>query len=303
MAEKLYCITTFFNPANFKSLRENYYRFRSSLEKNSNIDLLTIELSFNGEFQLEGPYIERLNSHSVMWQKERLINYGISRLPANAKYVAWLDCDILFLQPDWAETAIEKLKNNDIIQMFKKVYFAPKNEYSFNRKYQSQQGVIWQYKIHKNWLKRRILKELPFSSPGFGWSARLDYLRKIDGIYDKNIIGSGDTCLVDILLDSWAIHGYEKKLTSKMRENILVYAQKVFDNRPRLDYNPIDILHLYHGSTPNRQYMERHEIVKKYDFDPTIDIRLENNVFEWNSDKIGMHKEIEEYFYGRKEDD
>ena len=302
MSNKLHCITTFFNPANFNSLRNNYYIFRDKLLKNSNIDLTTVELSFTGDFQLHGPHIIRLNANSVMWQKERLINYAISQLPYNVKYVAWVDCDILFIQQDWAEQAIKKLRENDIIQLFKKVYMLPKGEQHFNPSYSAQQGVIWQNKIYKNWLSRRKNKELHFSAPGFGWAARMDYLKKIGGIYDKNIVGSGDTFMVDCLLNSWEIHGYANKFTDGMKRDMSKYVQKVVDNKPRVDYIPVDILHLYHGAVENRKYMERHDIVKKYNFDPSTDIKLENNVFEWNSDKFGMHEEIRQYFFDRKED-
>lgn len=303
MTQRLHCVTTFFNPANFKSLLNNYYVFRDKLLKNHNVELLTIELSFNGEFQINAPNTLRLHGNSVMWQKERLINYAISQLPYNAKYVAWVDCDILFLNEDWAEQALSKLRNEaDIIQLFKKVYFAPKGERTFHPSYSAQQGVFWQNKIYKNWLQRRKTKELPFSAPGFAYAARLDYLKKIGNIYDRNIVGSGDTFLVDCFLKSWEIHGYASKFTDGMKKDMGKYIQKILDNPPRVSYIPVDILHLYHGAIQNRKYMERHDIVKKYDFDPAEDIRLENGVFEWNSDKFGMHEEIRQYFYDRKED-
>lgn len=303
MTQRLHCVTTFFNPANFSSLLNNYYVFRDKLLKNHNVELLTIELSFNGEFQINAPNTLRLTGNSVMWQKERLINYAISQLPYNAKYVAWVDCDILFLQEDWAEQALFKLRNEaDIIQIFKKVYFCPKGESRFNPTYKAQQGVVWQNKIYKNWLVRRKNKELPFSAPGFGWAGKLDTINAMGGIYDKNIVGSGDTFLTDVFLNSWEIHGYAEKFTNGMKTDMQNYVQNVLDVKPKVDYIPVDIMHLYHGAVANRRYMERHEIIKKYDFDPSVDIQLVNNVYEWSSNKTGMHEEIRQYFYDRKED-
>lgn len=303
MSDKLYVITTFFNPANFKSLLRNYYIFRENLLKSKNVELLTVELSFNGEFQIVGDNVFRLYSDSVMWQKERLINYGISKLPSDCRFFGWFDCDILFLNQDWAEISIDILKKGAIItQPFKKVYFAPKNEAEFSPFYKCQQGVLWQYKIHKNWLERRKSKELGFSSPGFAWCVNSDEFKRV-GLYDRCITGSADTFLVDCLLGSNDIHGYSSKTTKSMDLDMDLYRDKVKSFGLRIDYSPVDVLHLYHGSIPNRNYMSRHEILQKHEYDPKTDIKLENDVFEWDSDKVGMHEDIKRYFFDRKEDE
>lgn len=298
---KLDVITTFFNPSGFKSLLRNYYLFRERIEK-QNVNLLTVELSFNGKFEIQGDNVYRLTSNSVMWQKERLINYGISQLPPNTECFGWFDCDIFVLNDDWVDECIDKLKTCDILQPFKKVFFAPKNETTFSPFYNAQQSVTWQYKTHKDWLNRRISKELPFSCPGFAWCAKTSLFKDI-GIYDKNIIGSGDTMLVDCLLGSWKIHGYAEKFNNHMKSAVWGYANSLIELDPVVDHLPNHILHLYHGSIKNRQYMDRHSIIHKYDFDPYNDIKLVNNVYEWNSNKFDMHEEIRRYFYDRKEDE
>ena len=224
-----------------------------------------------------------------MWQKERLINYGVSLLPENTEYFAWIDCDILFLQDNWVELAIEKFQDNDILQLTKKIYFGTKGETEFSPFFNSQQSVIWQYKIHKNWLNRRKTKELPFSAPGFCFGARTEIFKDI-GIYDRCITGSGDTFLIDILLGSSEIHGYSNYLTSSMIDSMNEYKTKLLDRKPRFDYIPVNILHLYHGTIANRNYLPRHEILRDNDYNPYLDIILENNVFEWNSDKKDMHE-------------
>ena len=73
----------------------------------------------------ENDDVYRLRSNSVMWQKERLINYGLSKLPAECKYFAWIDCDVMFHADDWCQQACEKLKTADVIQLFKKVFYMP----------------------------------------------------------------------------------------------------------------------------------------------------------------------------------
>lgn len=300
---EFWAVTVFFNPAGFQALYNNYFTFAEQL-KRQGVNLLTVECAFNdGEYQIpEGEHVYRLRSNSVMWQKERLINYGVSQLPPDCKYFGWLDCDVLFSTDDWAKMAVEKLQKANIIQLYKKVFYMPPGMKQFDgSKMMAIQSVIWQKMIHKNWLERRRRKELPFSTPGFAWAARRDVFADI-GIYDRNIIGSGDTFLVDCYLDSWDIHGFASKFTDHMKKDMMAWCKKLKEKKPVLDYLPIDIYHLWHGSLKNRKYMDRHDVVLKYDYDPEKDIVLSNNVYEWSSDKKGMHEDIRQYFYDRQED-
>ncbi len=297
-------ITTFFNPAKFESLRKNYFIFAEGL-KRQGVELLTVECAFNDdEFQLpDGENVHRVRSNSIMWQKERLINYGISKLPPDCKYFGWLDCDVLFGVDNWVDLAIQKMQHSEIVQLYKRVSYMPKGHTHWQgEKICMLQSVIWQKIIHKNWLNRRRTKELPFSTPGFAWAARREVFEDI-GIYDRNIIGSGDTFLVDCYLESWDIHGYAEKFTEGMKKDMMAWKALLDKKKVNVDFIPIDIYHLWHGSLKNRKYMDRHDIVLKYDYDPAKDIVLaDNGVFEWASDKVGMHEDIKGYFHQRQED-
>lgn len=306
MTNEFWAVTTFFNPARFKSLLNNYFVFANQLARQG-VNLMTVECAFgDDDYNIpEGPNVLRVRAESVMWQKERLINYGVSKLPPSCKYFGWLDCDILFTDDAWASVAVEKLQKAHVVQLFKKVIYLPQDHLAFNGrdKVLQVQSVIWQKIIHRNWLQRRKLKELPFSAPGFAWATRRDFFEDLGGIYDKNIIGSGDTFLVDCFLDSWDIHGFVKKFTEPMKSHMLEWCGRLKKKQPVLDYVPTDIWHLWHGSLKNRRYMDRHDVVLKYNYDPITDIELRNDVYEWASDKPGLHEDIRQYFYERKEDE
>lgn len=296
-------ITTFFNPAKFESLHHNYFIFEEQL-KRQGVELITVECAFGDDpYQIPaGKNVYHLRSNSIMWQKERLINYGISKLPDDCKYFGWLDCDVLFSVDNWVDLAIEKSQESEIVQLYKRISYLPQGHEEWKgEKVCMLQSVIWQKIIHKNWLQRRRIKELPFSTPGFAWSARRETFEDI-GIYDRNIIGSGDTFLVDCFLESWDIHGYAEKFTEGMKKDMMQWKSLLDEKKVKCDFIPIDIYHLWHGSLKNRKYMDRHDIVLKYDYDPAKDIVLEGDVFEWASDKIGMHEDIEGYFHERQED-
>jgi hypothetical protein len=233
--DEFWVITPFFNPAKYHSLLNNYFCFSENLKK-QNINLLTVECAFNDDkFQIPSTEnVVRLKSNSIMWQKERLINYGVEQLPSSCKYFAWVDCDIFF--PDgWDELAVKSLEKNDLIQLFKKIYHLKKGMINYDgTKVPAVQSVIWQYKIHSNWLNRRKNKDLSFSAPGFAWAAKRDCFSHVGGVYDKNIVGSGDTFLVDCLLNSWEIHGFAKKFTEPMKLHMNEWKEEFLKKLTRL---------------------------------------------------------------------
>lgn len=49
------------------------------------------------------------------------------RLPPTAEYIAWIDADLTFTNPNWALTAINKLKSVDLLQLFSEADFIGRN--------------------------------------------------------------------------------------------------------------------------------------------------------------------------------
>ncbi len=54
----------------------------------------------------------------VMWQKERLLNLTIDRVPDRYTKIAWVDADVLFTNPSWIVEASERLDEVPVIQPF-----------------------------------------------------------------------------------------------------------------------------------------------------------------------------------------
>lgn len=118
----LWLITTYFNPLGWQSRRRNYQTFRRHLGAN----LLTVEWSPSGDFSLNDEDADRLvrvSGGDLMWQKERLINVGLAHLPDDCELVGWVDCDILFDDPYWAQQTRTLLMDHEVVQMFSTVEY------------------------------------------------------------------------------------------------------------------------------------------------------------------------------------
>lgn len=299
---RFWCITAIFNPSGYASRIANYQTFKERLEK-QNIKLLTVELTFNDQKHTLPPSetVLHLRSNSVMWQKERLLNYAISNLPHDCDRFAWVDADLL-LPDGWDRMLMDKLDHSDFVQLFQTVSHLAQDDREYHKESQNvKQGVIWQKKTHDNWLENRISRKLLHAEPGFGWGAVRAALPR--GLYDRLIVGSGDNFLVDCLLESRVLHHYWMKLTDHMLNDLEEWKLNFIKETDRsVDYLPINVCHLWHGSMKDRAYHTRDLIFREHDFDPKKDIKMVNNVWEWSTNKPQFHQSIVDYFHNRKED-
>jgi hypothetical protein len=94
----LFVITTYFNPCRYETRRRNYDIFMAGLSK-AGVPCITVECAFgNAPFELPPSLnVIQMRANTLLWQKERLLNLAASWLPRSCKYVAWLDCDITFM--------------------------------------------------------------------------------------------------------------------------------------------------------------------------------------------------------------
>jgi hypothetical protein len=109
-SDNLWAVTSYFNPVGYRRRRENFRVFREQLT----LPLVAVELSFNGCFELQPEDAEiliQIHGRDVMWQKERLLNVAVQSLPAACTQVAIVDCDVVFVRPDWTAALSRRLED------------------------------------------------------------------------------------------------------------------------------------------------------------------------------------------------
>jgi hypothetical protein len=302
--DTLACITTYYNPVGYRTRRENYAAFAESLEAQG-VKLLTVELALGDDrFELpESSAVIRLRGHSRLWMKERLINAAVARLPAQFTAFAWLDCDLLFADRSWFSRLVEQLETDDIVQLFERmVHLPPGQRHDRGESLEEDIGLAAQATRTPDWLARRRAGQLPFAVPGYAWAARRSLFADL-GLYDRSILGNGDAVLGDCLFDSFGIYHYTSMLTAAMADDMEDWRRRAFGGlRVRIGYLPVKVYHLWHGSMDDRRYCSKDEILLRHDFDPRHDLTLQGELYEWSSDKPGLHAEVAAYFADRRED-
>ena len=92
-----------------------------AMEETPNVKLVLVELAFGDRkhevTDSDNPWHLQLRSRQNIWTKESCINLGVARLlPRDWRYMAWIDMDVFFRDPNWALETIHQLQHFPVVQ-------------------------------------------------------------------------------------------------------------------------------------------------------------------------------------------
>lgn len=300
-ADKLHVITSISNPRRFES-RYKLFRSFEQYVLDAGATLHTIEAAFGErDFAVtscENPHhIQVANSHEI-WQKERMLNIALARIPREARYIAWVDADVRFERPDWAVETVQMLQHHSIVQMFSHaVDLGPSHEaiaYHTGFAYCFRHG-----------LTRPIPGKYPgpFWHPGFAWAARRECIDAVGGLIDTAILGAGDHHMALGLLGR-ADDSFAGGLTEGYRQPVKLWEQRAktaFEGN--LGFVTGLVRHQWHGGKADRQYESRWKILVEEKFDPELDVIKDlQGLWQLAGNKPRLRDRLMAYFASRNED-
>lgn len=303
----LVAITCYFNPMGFQRRRDNYRAFRDRLAAR----LVTVELYYGAHGELSEGDADtliqiRTESDQVLWQKERLLNIALGALPDDCRFVAWVDCDLVFGRADWAEATAAVLENAALAQPYSLVHDLDKDADLATLETASR--------LHerRSMAARHLGGGIDFGamstncmgehSPGHAWAARREVLDC--GLYDAMILGSGDHAIAMAAIGRWENIVAAYAMNDRQAAHYRAWAQRFHANvRGRIGLVDGDLYHLWHGALEHRGYDWRYPAIQDLDFDPESDLVLaRNGAWQWSPHKPRLHRVVREYFGSRKED-
>ena len=340
--DDLWVVTTYYNPARYQTKRANYERFAAPIRA-AGIPFVTIECAFGDEaFELgAGPNVIQVRGRDVMWMKERLINLAISQLPPHVTKIAWLDADILFENPAWAVRTAELLDRYPLTQPHDRVgrmvqahlTVSGRSRRGFACQIQrrpesaqlssaghGQPGIAWAARrdlIARHGLYDAAIldggDELFAHAAGGGLNSRC--VRGIACASLQHRPFLVDKGLNRVLRIPWPRPLAEWYLSRPTAPPIAADDEPFFahylrwaqpfaaDVAGQIGCVPGMALHLWHGAPINRQYGSRNNVLRRHQFDPTADLKLnEAGLWEWASAKPNLHEDVGAYFISRRED-
>ncbi|MEX1027810.1 MAG: hypothetical protein WD049_07360 [Candidatus Paceibacterota bacterium] len=233
-------ITCYFNPCGYASRKQNFLRFAEGLTRQG-IDFWTIEAVLPGQQPLTAA--GHRVAHVVfpeadwLWQKERLLNLLIRRLPPQFTKVAWVDCDLIFNNDNWLRIASESLDTWPVIQLFDFVHYVGPDG----------TPMIWGGVTDHRASLASIATHFPerapnfrIGAPGLAWAARRSLL-DAHGLYEKEIAGGGDAVFAAALY-GWYDHRNITSGTVGMARSAQAYIASVYrDVQSFVGYIPCSI--------------------------------------------------------------
>ena len=183
----------------------------------------------------------------------------------------------------FSKFANENLSVGDILEVGQ-----PEGKFTFEPNFEKQ--------------KNYTTKGSDYWHPGYAWAITRKAYEKLNGLYDKGILGSSDSIIAMSLINK--CNSINNANYNKDYNNSMLDYQKIA-SKLRLGYTPGIIRHYYHGSKINRKYTERWKILMKYNFSPYIDITYDSSgiIIPTNFFSQEFKDEILNYFKERKEDE
>ncbi len=309
-ADGFWVVTSYFNPIGYQRRLANYHVFRQRLTA----PLATIELSFDGTFQLQpedADLLVQLHAGDILWQKERLLNVLIGQLPDSCNKVAWVDCDVIYLNADWPHLVAAQLDKTPLVQLFSEVHDLPRDadvsepvSCPAGQGTQSLASRLSQPPMDWNVLIRGSTRLDSGLAAGIAWAICRDVWRQ-HGLYDAFVLGGGDTAISMAAVQQFDLPRQRYRLNEPQFAHYLQWAEPFHESiQSRVGYLDLPVLHLWHGELADRRRPENRFVgFQRFNFDPATDIALDRSqVWNWNSDKRDMHAFVRNYFATRKED-
>ena len=296
-------VTSYFNSHNYASKRRGFELFRRSMER-SGVPLYIGECAFGEEeFELApSREVFHFRSRDVMWQKERLLNLTIDRVPDRYTKIAWLDADVLFTNPRWLVEASERLEECPVIQPFTHAMRLRPGETSYFGAGERSRGFCFTCSALPA-LSR--LRYHVHGHTGFAWAADRQLLSDL-GLYDAAIGGTADHLMAHAFSGDFGSPCLQLVFnrSSGYLDHFRRWAEGAWERvRGRLGCVGGAVLHLWHGETVNRAYVRRYHELTGLGYDPAVHLRCDpGGLWAWSDAGAFLSDWAIGYFRDRRED-
>lgn len=297
--EDMAVLLVYFNACSYKKLAQNLLLTYQTLVR-AGIPVYLVEHCFPGQVPLmpaNGTTIFNTKSESYMFYKENLLNWLMRKIPQQYTKIYTMDSDLLFDKETWYDDVSVLLDTHDVVQPFETAIWLGSDLKMINHK---REGVV-------SAKKNGLTLNLSDHHPGFAWAFRRDFIEP-KGIFDLNIMGSGDCIITSAVLQEdikeaywnnnsphWILEKYDEYFKLFEENKTTFYSQTIY--------------HLWHGSTVNRRYNKRYLDFQDICFEHAIInmdklfILNDDRLYEFNSSiKDIMNNIFITYFQSRQED-
>jgi len=266
-------ITSYFNLSDNPWMFHNYCEFQKQMK---DIPFFTVELSFTGNFKTDAILQLEAGDDHFLCQKSRLLNLLVDRLPVEIDSLAWVDSDILFLNPDWYQQAEHALREHSVVQLLSGTHWLNK-ERAIEQKILS--GGYW--------------PRYPRPHCGHAWAIRRESWGKIDGLFDLDIVGGSDVWMAHAFYDEKS-GKFLEQVPRTLLESFAKYSEKCNQViQGRVGKIRGDILHMFQGELRERLFWTRHQLMKHCCYCPLTDVITDSKgLIQWTGGNQKLESQV-----------
>ena len=307
---KFWVIAVLNNPSRFNRRYELFKEFIDRMKKYG-VNICVVETSYGcRNFETDDLDVNlkiNITTDTILWHKENLINIGISKLPCDWEYVAWIDGDIDFINPKWVEETIHQLQHHYVVQLFEDaIDLGPNNEImksnkSFMYCYKNKLQKIHQKEI-KNCYNTVIVNGGVYWHPGYAWACTKYAINTFGGLFEVAIAGSGDHHMACALIGQ-GMASMPKDISNDYKNAVLNWETRALRLHRNVGYVKGTVYHFWHGKKANRKYRERWSILIENDYQPTRDLYKDwQGLITFYEGNYTLRDDLQDYFKQRNED-
>lgn len=297
-------ITTYYNPCRWQTRRRIYDQFMRGM-RDAGVAVITVECAFGSvPFELpEADGVIQVRAQSLIWQKERLLNLAASWLPESCRYVAWLDADIVFENPDWANDIEYVLRTHRIAQVWETCLRLGQGNLASSPPDRAESFAAV---MTKDPARLHAGRYDAHGHTGYGWAMRREIFDRV-GLYEHAVSGSADHFMAHAIYGQYGLC-VENALKRDARQSahLQAWGSRFYEMvQGSLGCVPGEIRHLWHGDATNRRYFLRMHDITDLGYDPWTDLHIApGRPIEWSPglDKPGLKEYFANYFASRRED-
>jgi len=309
----LYVLTSVFNATRYRSRWRAYQDFVKMVEEAGAV-LYTVEVAFGERdfavTEADNPRHLQLRTWAEVWHKENALNLLVQRLPLDWEYLAFVDADIAFARPDWADETLHKLQHFQVVQMFSEAEDLGPNFEGLQKHHSFVYS--WQHKTpmppsngHYYTPEGPKTDYIEYH-PGWCWGWRREALDAVGGQIEVGITGANDNSQARAFfgIADKSLHpdigGTYRQTVMKWQKDALLYIQK------NVGLVEGKILHFFHGKKLDRGYWTRWRVLTSTNYEPFTDLKKDwQGLFQLVVEDERQEKLrdlLHDYFVARNED-
>ncbi len=296
----LHVIGVVSNPVRYHSRYRLARQWQEAMEATPNVKTYTVEAAFGDRHhevteQKDGHL--QLRTKSEIWIKENMINLGVRHLlPRDWKYVAWVDADVFFREPHWAQETLHALQHFSIVQPWQQCADLGHHGNILD----THQSIGYLSQLGK--LKPRGQSYPHGGHSGFAWAATRDFWEQVTGLMDFCILGSADHHMALACLGE-----DDLRVSGKVEQGFFRRCVEWKNRATKITHNQIGyvhgrIEHSFHGPKRRRYYADRWKILVDNNYNPDTDLMYDAQGMIQLVGKPNLEAAIRKYNRSRYED-